>query len=43
MNAAKILEKTISGAAVYIAGLYYKTGIKIIKLKLHATALSRKY
>ena len=43
MNAAKILEKTLSDAAVYIAGFYYKSGIKIIKLKLHATGLSRKF
>ena len=28
MNAAKILEKSLSDAAVYIASLYYKSGIK---------------
>ena len=28
MNGAKILEKTLSDAAVYIAGLYFKRDIK---------------
>ena len=28
MNAAKILEKTLSDSAVYIAGLYYKSVMK---------------
>ena len=28
MNVAKIMEKTLSDAAVYIAGLHYKSGIK---------------
>ena len=37
MNAAKILEKPLLYAAVYIPGLYFN------KLKLHATALSRTY
>ena len=43
MNAAKILEKTLSDAAVYVACLYYKSGIENNQIETNATALCRKF